>query len=275
MIVPRTIIHRQSAQTGASTASSEPSSEHGRSERVEREAPPRLQHGPEDRCHPERQARERERIAARGLVLPREVVRRERARGQEARDDADGVEPDVLPHLAHEHEPGKRQRERGPDPAAHGLVPDEPRPQRDEHGGGELEQEPDPDRQPLDRDEVEPLDEREADDAVEDEQRELVACDPEPAGRRDEDERRQAEERPGRAKLGQPQVRDPALGEDDLRDRAVDREERRGRGHHRVTEPRVRRTGRPRAVEGDLGHRRNLAAHASTAGRTDDVRPRV
>jgi hypothetical protein len=97
-------------------------------------------------------------------------------------------------------------------------VPDEPRPQRDEHRRGELEEEADPDREALDRDEIEPLDEREPDDPVEDEQRDLVPPDPQTPGRRGEHERRQAEERPRRPELGQPQVRDAALGEDDLRD---------------------------------------------------------
>ena len=50
-------------------------------------------------------------------------------------------------------------------------MPGEARPERDEHRRGELEQEPDADRQPVNRNEIEPLHEREAADAVEDEER--------------------------------------------------------------------------------------------------------
>ena len=103
-------------------------------------------------------------------MLAGEEVRRERAGGDDPRDDADRVEPDVLPHLVDEAEPDERERERGPDAPADRLVPDEARPERDEHRRRELEEQADADRQSLDRDEVEPLDEREADDAVEDEQ---------------------------------------------------------------------------------------------------------
>ena len=75
-------------------------------------------------------------------------------------------------------------------------MPDGARPQGDEHRGGELEQQADPDRQPLDRDEVEPLHGREADDAVEREQRELVARDAQLARRRQEQERGEARRTP-------------------------------------------------------------------------------
>ncbi len=75
-------------------------------------------------------------------------------------------------------------------------MPHETRPERDEDRRGELEQQADPDRQPLDRDEVEPLDEREADDPVEDEQRQLVPRHAQPSGRRDEQERGEAQKAP-------------------------------------------------------------------------------
>jgi hypothetical protein len=48
-------------------------------------------------------------------------------------------------------------------------VPEEPRPQRHEERREVLEEERDPDREPVDRDEVEPLHEREPADAEDDE----------------------------------------------------------------------------------------------------------
>ena len=62
----------------------------------------------------------------------------------------------------------------------------------------------------LDGDEVEPLHQREADDPVHDEERQLVARDPESARSSEEDECREAGERARGAELGEPQVRDPA-----------------------------------------------------------------
>ena len=140
-------------------------------------------------------------------MLAGEVVRGERAGCEKARRDSDRVEPDVLPDLRDERQPGEGERKGGPDTPPHGLVPYEPRPQRDEHRGGELEQEADPDREPLDRDEVEPLDEGEADDAVDDEQGDLVAGDAKPPRGGQREKRGEADERSGRAELRQAQAR--------------------------------------------------------------------
>ena len=139
-------------------------------------------------------------------MLAGQEVNRERHRGEERRRDADRVEPHVLPHLRDQREPRQREREGRPHAASDRLVPYEPRPERDEHRRGELEEEGDPDRKPLDRDEVEPLDEREPDDPVEDEQGNLVSGDSQTAGRGERDDARQAEKCAGRAQLGQPQL---------------------------------------------------------------------
>ena len=70
-------------------------------------------------------------------------------------------------------EADERQRERDPDPAAHGLVEDVARPERDERGEV-LDQQRDPDREPVDREEVEPLHEREPADPEHGEERQLA-----------------------------------------------------------------------------------------------------
>ena len=138
-------------------------------------------------------------------------------------------------------------------------MPDEPRPQRDQHRRRELEQEADPDRQPVDRDEVEPLDEREADDAVDREPAELAAGpDPEPPRGEDREPDGDAEEAPGRAQLGPPQRADPAAVQRELRDRAVEREERRGGDRQRVAEPRPPPLGGDSGRQRELGHRARL-----------------
>ncbi len=237
-----------------------------RSELVEGKAPPRLEHGPEDGRHPEREAGEREGVASRRLVLPREVVGGERAGREQPCHDADGVQAEVPPHLRHSHQADEREGQRRPHPPAHRLVPHEPGPERHEHGGRELEQEADADRQPLDRDEVEPLHEREPDDAVEDQQRQLVTGDPEAPRGGDRQHRGEPEERARGAELGQPHARDAALGEDHLGHRPVHREQGGGGGDHRVPEPRVRSPGRSRAVEDDLRHGGRLVTPMLRAG---------
>ena len=124
---------------------------------------------------------------------------------------------------------------------------------------------PNPDRQALDRDEVEPRDEREADDAVKHQQAELVAADPQAPGRRQRDEQREADERAGRAELSEPQARHPARREDHLRHRPVDREQRSRDGDHRVAESRAAPHGVRLIAEDDLRHRARLSASCRVA----------
>ena len=80
-------------------------------------------------------------------------------------------------------EAGERQRKRDPDPAAHVLVEDVARPERDEQRAEVLDQQRDPDREPVDREEVEPLHEREPADPEDGEERQLATRCLEPRGR--------------------------------------------------------------------------------------------
>jgi len=112
---------------------------------------------------------------------------------------------------------------------------DEAGPECDQDRRRVLDEERDPDLEPVDREEVEPLHECEPEDPEGGEEEELVAADPKPFGpgqskRRDENERRAR-----RANLAEPERRDPGR-EDRLCDRPVDSPEA-GRGeHHRVAE---------------------------------------
>ena len=137
---------------------------------------------PGERGEAEPEADDRDRVAPADEPLAHEVVDRERDGREQARPTTPiAVEREPVPDLRHEREAAEHEREGGPDAPAHRLVPGEPCPQRDQHRRRELEEQPDPDRQPVDRDEVEPLHEREADDAVEREPAELAARpDPEP-----------------------------------------------------------------------------------------------
>src|SRR4029453_6287464 len=132
-------------------------------------------------------------------------------------------------------------------------------PGRDGDRWGKPGEDPDPDREPLDRDEVEPLDEREPDDAVEDEETDLVARDPQAARSREREEDGEAEDSARGAELREAQARHVRSREDDFRDGAVDGEEHRRRGDHRIAESRMRSDGSALAVEDDLRHRARLA----------------
>ncbi len=71
-------------------------------------------------------------------------------------------------------EPDERERERVPDPPPHRLVEGEARPEPDAERREVLDQERDPDREPVDREEVEPLHEREPGDPEQREVRQLA-----------------------------------------------------------------------------------------------------
>ena len=126
-------------------------------------------------------------------------------RRREAGRDAAAVERDPAPDLDDEREAGERKGEGEPDPSAHVLAIDEPRPERDEERREVLEEERDPDRQPVDRDEVEPLHEREPADAEQDEQGKLARAQAEPAAVRQREDEREPEKRAGRPHLRQSQ----------------------------------------------------------------------
>ena len=126
-------------------------------------------------------------------------------------------------------------------------------------GRAELEEQADPDRQPLDRDEVEPLHDREADDPVEREPAELAARpDPQPLRRDEREAEGQPDEAAGRAELGPAERAHVARLEPDLRDGAVDREHRRGRDRHRVADARPAVAGELSRWQRELGHRSRL-----------------
>ena len=119
---------------------------------------------------------------------------------------------------------------------AHVLLQHEVREQRDEQRPEVLDQQRDPDVEPVDREEVEELHERDAEDAEDREvERARAGRCAALAGRVSEHDREQAEQRAGAAHLGQPQRRESRL-EDHLRDRAVDREQRPRGKRHRVAD---------------------------------------
>jgi hypothetical protein len=80
-----------------------------------------------------------------------------------------------VPDADDQHEAHQREPERGPDPTAHVLAVDEARPQRDEQRREVLDQQCDADREPVDREEIEPLHEREACEAEDEEERQLAS----------------------------------------------------------------------------------------------------
>jgi hypothetical protein len=91
----------------------------------------------------------------------------------------------------------------------------------------------------VDREEVRPLHQREAAAAEGDGERQLRAVERERCRAKRERDQHQAEQGSGAAHLGQLLRVDPRT-EDDLRDGAVDREERRGERDHRGAERRTR-----------------------------------
>ena len=172
------------------------------------------------------------------LALGHEEVRRERQRATECRGDADRAESDSGPQLDDEREAGQAHGDGDPDPPADVLLVDEPREERDEERCRELDEERDAHGQVLDRDEVEPLHERDPDEPEGDEKEELATTDAQ-SRRSDDEQEREEENRSARvADLRELEGRE-ARAEDDLGDAPVDREERRRRRDHDVAEPRL------------------------------------
>src|SRR5207344_2291721 len=133
---------------------------------------------PEQRGEEEAVERERRGVAMLALVLRHEQVGRQRQRAAQRGRDADGAERDAGPELDHEREASQTQRHGDPDAAPNVLLVDEASEERDEERRGELDQQRDADRQVLDRNEVEPLHERDADQAERDEEKQLAPPDP-------------------------------------------------------------------------------------------------
>ena len=83
---------------------------------------------------------------------------------------------DTAPEVDDERQPSERQDQRGPHPPPDRLLEDEPGVERDQDRRDVLDQEGDPDLEPVDRHEIEELDEGQADDAEEEEERQLLAA---------------------------------------------------------------------------------------------------
>ena len=99
------------------------------------------------------------------LALGQQQVRREDEGRDQREGDAEPSRVDAAPELHHQREPEERQPERRPDTPAHVLLQHDERADRDEQRAEVLDQQRDPDREPVDREEVEELDECDADDA--------------------------------------------------------------------------------------------------------------
>ena len=135
-----------------------------------------------------------------------------------------------------QRETGERERKREPDPAPDGLVEGKPRPEGDEQRRQVFDQERDSDLEPVDREEVEPLDEGKPADPEQRKAGQLATPDAEARRGGREKHEHEPDECARRAHLGEAQRRDPG-GEDHLRDGAVDPPERRGASPPSRTRP--------------------------------------
>jgi hypothetical protein len=116
-------------------------------------------------------------------ALAHQVVRGQAHGRGEGREHPETVErAAVLPHLGDEDQAGQRQAQGRPEPAAYPLAPHQPDVEGDQHGGGHLEHQRDPDRHAADGHVVEPLGEGDADDAEHRQERQFAGGDPEPPG---------------------------------------------------------------------------------------------
>lgn len=98
-------------------------------------------------------------------VLPEQEVGRERHGGPQCCQYPDRVEAEPVPDLGDERQAAQRTSDAEPHPLEPLLAVDEAREGRDQDRRGELEQERDADRETVDRDEVEVLDERDPGDS--------------------------------------------------------------------------------------------------------------
>jgi hypothetical protein len=114
--------------------------------------------------------------------LRQQQVRGVGERAEEGVENAQAVELHAVPDLDHQRQPGQRETERDPDPAANVLVQERSCVDRDEHRAEVLDQERDRDREAVDREEVRQLHARDADGAEKDEPRELATRDAQRAG---------------------------------------------------------------------------------------------
>ena len=228
-------------------------------EALARERPPRHDDRPEERGERESEGQHRGRVAGREPAFGDEEVQGIRDRGSERERDACTRHPrSSARQVDDQHEPGEREGERHPDPLPHVLAVGEAHPQGDEQGRRVLDEQRDPDREPVDGEEVEPLDEGEPADPEQGEKRQLPSADPELLRRVDGDDEEEPCRSAERADLRQA-VGGDAVHQDHLRDRAVDAPEDGCGRRHRVAEVGAAR----RYLDG----RRCLAhAHEPTVG---------
>lgn len=118
-------------------------------------------------------------------MLAREVIGRQRSGCREAGKQADAIQGQPVPHLGDDRQPENREHESGPHPGAHRLAPDEPDPEDDQDRSEVLQQQGDPDRQPGDGHEVEPLDQADSDDPHHDQESQFARTYPQ-RGRADD-----------------------------------------------------------------------------------------
>ena len=176
-----------------------------------------------------------------------------------ARTPTPSSDGSASPELDDERKPEEAERDREPEPLPYRLVDVEAGPERDEHRREVLDDERDPDVEPPNADEVEELDEGEAEDP---EHRQEAQLPPRRAERGRPSDRHGGHEDQRRARrphLGQPERREARRVEHDL-------------GDHRVQRPEDDRGPDERVAE-----RRTWDRTASTRGRAarKERRPRA
>jgi len=107
---------------------------------------------------------------------------------------------------------GEGQRKRHPDSRTDLLVPDRPRPDRHEQRAEILDQERDPDREPVNGQEVEELHERDSDNPEDGELEQVATIDAQCSRRADKQEEHQGDRRACAPRFGQPQRGEPGSG---------------------------------------------------------------
>ena len=184
--MPSTTIQSISDQTGRWSPARFPSSDTLSSTRLSREAPPRREDRPEERREEEAPGGERDRVSPLDAALREQDVGGVRDRREAGGGDARAAQPAAVPDLHDQGQACKCESECGPDALPDGLVVDEARPECDEDRADELDQQGDPDLEPVDREEVRPLHEREPADAEREQQRQVLDPDAQcpPAGSR-------------------------------------------------------------------------------------------
>ena len=185
-IVPSSTIEVISAQTGRCRSERCPSSETSAPTRC----PGKLHHGAmtakKSAAKPNPHASSGTAPRLDDRVLGEQDVERVGRGRQGGKEDPRGRDGAAPPDVDDQREPDEGERQREPDPATDRLLEDVARPEGDEERREILDEERDPDREPVDREEVEPLHEREPADPEEGEERQLAGAHAQPRRARDE-----------------------------------------------------------------------------------------